>query len=91
MKYPKILKRISAILRGYFQHFATEQVEFDLIERKNLMGIFIISSLTGIPIAPSGICLELLPYMEEKIIILLSRLQNLDDEKGIIGGRFDMP
>jgi len=53
---------------------ATDIIEYELTELQNIFGIIVIGSLVGMPSPPMQITLDLLPYMDEELIILMNKI-----------------
>ncbi len=52
---------------------ATTMLEFELKELENIFSLLILGGFAGLPSPPAPIAVELLPYMERELTILLSR------------------
>ena len=53
---------------------ATEIVEYELYELQNIFAIVVIGSFVGMPAPPMQITLDLLPFMEEELIIMMDKI-----------------
>lgn len=58
---------------------ATGMVEFQLKEMENLFTIFLYGSFIGLPSPPAAIAIELLPYMEKELALMISRADFAQD------------
>lgn len=52
---------------------ATGIMEFELKELENIFALLILGGFAGLPSPPAPIAVELLPYMERELTILLAR------------------
>jgi hypothetical protein len=77
-KLKKWLQDIEEINRGHI----AELHEWEEKELRNIFALLVIGSYTGIPAPPMHITMELLPEMEEDIIIMLNRVQTAHDPFG---------
>lgn len=65
---------------------ATGMIEFQLKEMENLFTIFLYGSFIGLPSPPAAIAIELLPYMEKELALMISRADFAQDPLGSIVG-----
>lgn len=65
---------------------ATGMLEFQLKEMENLFTIFLYGSFIGLPAPPAPIAIELLPYMEKELALMISRADFAKDPLGSIVG-----
>ncbi|MCE1207532.1 MAG: hypothetical protein LWX00_09035 [Spirochaetia bacterium] len=52
---------------------ATTIIEFEVKELENIFSLLVLGGFAGLPSPPTPIAVELLPYMERELTILLSR------------------
>lgn len=52
---------------------ATAIIEFEVKELENIFSLLVLGGFAGLPSPPTPIAVELLPYMERELTILLSR------------------
>jgi hypothetical protein len=90
-KETKMPKRFGHIIKDVFNTFAqvnrekaTEMLDFELKELENIFALLILGGFVGLPSPPSPIAVELLPYMERELIILLSRSDLSQDPLGVL-------
>ena len=69
---------------------ATGLIEFEVKELENIFALLILGGFAGLPSPPSPIAIELLPYMEKELIMLLSRTDLAQDPIGVLAGMFEM-
>lgn len=65
---------------------ATEMLDFELKELENIFALLILGGFVGLPSPPSPIAVELLPYMEKDLIVLLARTDLSEDPLGVLAG-----
>ncbi|MBP7495242.1 MAG: hypothetical protein KA771_07085 [Spirochaetales bacterium] len=65
---------------------ATGILEFELNEMENLFVVLLIGSFIGLPSPPAAMAIELLPYLEEELRIMVSRADFAQDPLGSIMG-----
>lgn len=65
----KLVRNITAINRIK----ATDMLIFEVNEMENLFTIMLFGSLMGLPAPPAAIAIELLPYMENELRLMISR------------------
>ena len=82
MKKPRFLEQ----LRLFFSDMqivnrnkATEMLEFELIELRNIFALLLFGSFVGMPAPPVHITLQLLPLMERDIKLMLRRINVAHD------------
>jgi len=90
MTLGELLRRVRQILGGYFEAAATGYVDFEVTEARGLFGVLVFAPLFGLPLVPAGVCLELLPLMEDRLRVAVARMSSLDDVLGLLAGRFDV-
>jgi len=69
---------------------ATEMLEFELKELENIFSLLIIGGFVGMPSPPVPIAIELLPYMERELTVMLSRSDLASDPLGSLVGLLEM-
>lgn len=80
------LKTISQIHREK----ATGILDFELKEMENIFALLVLGSFVGLPSPPSPIAVELLPYMEKELRVLLSRTDLSQDSLGVLAGMLEI-
>ncbi len=58
---------------------ATDLLEFELKELENIFSLLILSGFVGMPSPPAPIAIELLPYMERELTVMLARTDMASD------------
>ena len=65
-------------------------IEFELKELENIFSLLILGGLVGMPSPPVPIALELLPYMERELTIMLARSDMASDPLCALVGLLDV-
>lgn len=66
----RILNTLDAMQRGK----ATETVEWEMQELRQVFALLVMGEAVGLPAPPSELTLELLPDMEDELRLLLQRI-----------------
>lgn len=82
-------KRLFESIDQAHKMFITEKIEFELKEIENVFSLLIFGAFTGLPSPPSFITLELLPYMEKEITIMINSSHDAKDILSTLAGTFD--
>ncbi len=69
---------------------ATGILEFELKEMENVFVLLLLGSLVGFPSPPAAISIELLPYLEKEIKIMVSRADMAQDPLGMLLGMLEI-
>jgi len=69
---------------------ATEMLEFELKELENIFSLLILGGFVGMPSPPVPIAIELLPYMERELTVMLSRSDMASDPLASHVGMLDV-
>ncbi len=85
-----ILKSAIDVVVQVNREKATGLLEFEVKELDNIFALLILGGFAGLPSPPSPIAIELLPYMEKELIMLLSRTDLAQDPIGVLAGMLDM-
>jgi len=64
------------------RHAISELHEWECKELQHIFALLVLGSLTGLPAAPTPITLELLPDMEEELILLMDKISTAHDPLG---------
>jgi len=83
-------KEAYIIVRQVNRDKATGMLEFELKELENIFLLLIIGGFVGMPSPPAPVALELLPYLEKEIAILLSRSDLSNDPLGALMGMLEI-
>jgi len=82
----KAMKTFSQINREK----ATGMLDFELKELENIFALLILGGFVGLPSPPSPIAVELLPYMEKELTVLLARTDLSQDPLGVLMGMLEI-
>jgi hypothetical protein len=85
-----IIKSAISILRQINREKATSLLEFEVKELDNIFALLILGGFAGLPSPPSPIAIELLPYMEKELIMLLSRTDLAQDPIGVLASMLEI-
>jgi len=64
------LKIADLVLRGK----AVDTIEFELEELDHVFGLLVLGSYVGIPSPPMQISLDLMPFMEKELILMMKKV-----------------
>ncbi len=81
----KLRKIIETILQVNREK-ASGMLEFELKELENIFSLLILGGFVGMPSPPVPIAIELLPYMERELTIMLARTDMAQDPIGSLMG-----
>jgi hypothetical protein len=81
----KLWKIIETILQVNREK-ASGMLEFELKELENIFSLLILGGFAGMPSPPVPIAIELLPYMERELTIMLARTDMAQDPIGSLMG-----
>ena len=82
MKRPRFLEQARLFfsdMQTVNRNKATEMLEFELIELRNIFALLLFGSFVGMPAPPVHITLQLLPLMERDIQLMLRRINVAHD------------
>lgn len=65
-------------------------IEFELKELENIFSLLILGGFVGMPSPPVPIALELLPYLERELTIMLARSDMAQDPLASLVGLLDV-
>jgi len=64
---------------------ATRIIEFEVMELENIFSLTLFGSFTGMPSPPVHITLQLLPSMQEQLVLMFNRVATARDALGELG------
>jgi hypothetical protein len=70
---------------------ATEILEFEVLELRNIFALMLFGSFVGMPAPPVHITLQLLPLMEKEVQLMLRRINVAHDALAEIVSRLGEP
>ncbi|WP_319468397.1 hypothetical protein [uncultured Pseudodesulfovibrio sp.] len=88
-------KAIDAIKGAYrfadevYRHQATERLEWEARELENIFSLLTLGAFVGMQAPPMHISLELLPEMEEELVIMTNRVCTAHDPLADLFSMFD--
>lgn len=92
-----MLTRVGRFLKSAFGVFAqvhrekaTAMLDFELKELENIFALLILGGFAGLPSPPSPIAVELLPFMEKELTVLLARTDLSQDPLGVLMGMLEI-
>jgi hypothetical protein len=83
-RFGHLFKSALKIVTQINREKATGMLEFELKELENIFALLILGGFAGLPSPPSPIAVELLPYMERELTMLLSRTDLAQDPLGVL-------
>jgi hypothetical protein len=89
-KIGPFIKAAFRIISQINREKATGMLEFELKELENIFALLLLGGFAGLPSPPSPIAIELLPYMERELTILLSRADLAQDPLGSLMGMLEI-
>lgn len=89
-RFGHLLKSALRIITQVNREKATSMLEFELKELENIFALLILGGFAGLPSPPSPIAVELMPYMERELTILLSRTDLSQDPLGVLMGMLEI-
>ena len=58
---------------------AVETIEYELEELKNIFGVLVLGSFIGMPSPPMQISLDLMPFMEKELILMMEKVDTANE------------
>ncbi len=86
----KKLKEFWKAFDGAAKEKATEIVEYELYELQNIFAIVVIGSFVGMPAPPMQISLDLLPFMDEELIIMMDKISTANSPMADLASIMDL-
>ncbi len=90
LQFGHILKTTLKTLVQMNREKATGMLDFELKELENIFTLLILGGFAGLPSPSSPIAVELLPYMEKELIVLLARADLAQDPLGVLMGMLEI-
>jgi hypothetical protein len=69
---------------------ASGMLEFELKELENFFMLLLLGSLVGIPSPPAAVAVELLPYLENELRLMIARADLAQDPLGALMGMLEI-
>jgi hypothetical protein len=70
----EVLKKIWRVYDRSARSQLTEAAEYELIELEHIFGLLTMGSFVGLPSPPLGITLDLMPVMEQHLILMSDKV-----------------
>ena len=86
----RFLKDKLHFLKSVSRHRAVDLVEWEKSEIENIFSLLIFGSFIGIPSTPVQITLDLLPYMEEELITMISKVDMASGPVSVLFSNLDI-
>jgi hypothetical protein len=83
-------RKFIAIILQVNREKASEILEFELKELENIFSLLVLGGFVGMPSPPVPIAIELLPYMERELTIMLARSDMAHDPIGSLMSILDV-
>ena len=58
---------------------AVETIEYELEELENIFGVLVLGSFIGMPSPPMQISLDLMPFMEKELILMMEKVDTANE------------
>lgn len=84
------LRKALGIILQVNREKASGMLEFELKELENIFSLLILGGFVGMPSPPVPIAIELLPYMERELVIMLARTDMAQDPIGSLMGLLEV-
>ena len=68
------LRNKKQVLTDSARHKAVDVIKWETSELENIFALLVLGSFVGIPATPSPITLNLLPYMEKELQIMMEKV-----------------
>ncbi len=88
--FKQLIKSAIKIALQVNRNNATDLLEFEVRELENIFSLLILGGFAGLPSPPSPIAVELLPYMEKELIVLMARTDLAQDPIGVLAGMMEV-
>lgn len=69
---------------------AVDTIESELEEMENIFGILVLGSFIGLPSPPMQVSLDLMPYMERELILMLQKVDTANAPLSELFSVFDI-
>lgn len=89
-RFGHILRSAIKIITQVNREKATGMLEFETKELENIFALLVLGGFAGLPSPPSPIAVELLPYMERELVMLLTRSDLSQDPLGVLMGMLEI-
>ncbi|MBN1242677.1 MAG: hypothetical protein JXA15_08225 [Spirochaetales bacterium] len=86
----RFLGRFWSVVAQVHREKATGMLEFELRELENAFALLVLGGFAGLPSPPSPIAMELLPYLERELTVMMSRSDLAQDPLGVLAGMLEI-
>ncbi|MBW2095547.1 MAG: hypothetical protein JRI80_11720 [Deltaproteobacteria bacterium] len=69
---------------------AVETIESELEEMENIFGVLVLGSFVGMPSPPMQISLDLMPYMEKELLLMMEKVDTANEPISQLFSVFDI-
>lgn len=92
-----LLRRLKDIVRGALRTSdlaarskAVEIIEIELEEMENIFGLLVLGSFVGLPSPPMNVALDLMPFMETELILMMQKVDTASTPISELFSTFDV-
>lgn len=89
-KLEQLIRSAIIVITQVNREKATGILEFETHELENIFALLVLGGFAGLPSPPSPIAVELLPYMEKELLMLLSRTDLAQDPIGVLASMLEV-
>jgi hypothetical protein len=79
-------RKVLGVVLQVHRDKASGMLEFELKELENFFMLLLLGSLVGIPSPPAAVAMELLPYLEDELRLMVARADLAQDPLGAMMG-----
>jgi len=92
-----LLRRLKDMVRGALRTSdlaarskAVEIIEIELEEMENIFGLLVLGSFVGLPSPPMNVALDLMPFMETELILMMQKVDTASTPISELFSTFDV-
>lgn len=85
-KITAFLKIADEVARGK----AVKSIEYEVEEMENIFGVLVLGSFIGLPSPPMQISLDLMPFMEKELILMLEKVDTASAPISVLFSELDI-
>jgi len=89
----RIRDKVAAFLKSTDQvarSNAVETIEYEVEELENIFGVLVLGSYVGMPSPPMQISLDLMPFMEKELILMMEKVDTATQPLSQLFSAFDI-
>ncbi len=83
-------RRFLGVIAQIHRDKASGMLEFELKELENFFMLLLLGGLVGIPSPPPAVAVELLPYLEDELRVMIARADLAQDPLGALMGMLEI-